>query len=283
MLKYLKLIRFDKLIGTLLLLWPTLWGIWVASHGRPDILILTTFLAGVFLMRSAGCVINDLCDRNFDGHVSRTRNRPLVTNVPTERVEVKPAIYLMLGLLTVAFLLLLNLNNWKLIGHAIIALALACVYPCCKRFFACPQFVLGLAFGYGIPMAFIAITGQTNAITWLLYSASIILTIIYDNFYAMADLPDDMVLGLRSSVIWFGKYNIAITVFLQICLLINFIILSYLLEFKAYYFIIFLLLLLFVYQLKLVNSDLPHNYIRAFKNNNWVGFLVFLGFVIEYI
>jgi 4-hydroxybenzoate polyprenyltransferase len=251
----LKLIRFDKPIGTLLLLWPTLWGLWVASAGHPDRWIITVFILGVFFMRSAGCVVNDLADRNFDGFVARTQNRPLASmgciNNDNKKLGVKQAVFCAGILSSIAFILMLSLFNTKLIMHSVIALVLASVYPFCKRFFACPQFVLGLAFGYAIPMAYIAILGYTNSITWLLYSASIILTIVYDSFYAMVDITDDRKLGLYSSAIWFGQYDLIIIGCLQGLFLINLVIVNYCLNFKLYsfsYFAIFLVLLLFIYQ-----------------------------------
>ncbi len=280
---YLKLIRFDKPIGTLLLLWPTLWGLWVASQGVPNYWLVVVFIVGVFLMRSAGCIINDICDRNFDGFVARTKDRPLVTNQYKDRVSLTEAVILTMVFILLAFLLVLSLQNQKLIMHSVIALLLASIYPCCKRFFACPQFVLGLAFGYGIPMTFIAVRGEISSIAWLLYTASVILTVIYDSFYAMTDIEDDSVLGLKSSVIWFGKYNLYIIAALQFSFILNLIIISYILKFKAYYCAIFLVLLLFIYQLKLVNSNQPKSTIRAFKNSNWIGLIIFIGFVVEYL
>ena len=282
-MNYLKLIRFDKPIGTLLLLWPTLWGLWVASQGVPNYWLLVVFILGVFLMRSAGCIINDICDRNFDGSVTRTKLRPLVTTIDQERVKLTHAVIFAVVLVGLAFLLVLSLLNIKLIMHSFIAFLLAAVYPLCKRFFACPQFVLGLAFGYGIPMAFVAVQGDVPSVGWLLYFASVILTIIYDSFYAMSDLEDDFVLGLKSSVIWFGQYTFTVIIALQLALIMILFMIGYLLEFKTYYCSVFLVSLLFVYQLKLASSNQPEDVIRAFKNSNWVGLVIFLGFVFEYL
>lgn len=279
---YLKLIRFDKPIGTVLLLMPTLWGLWIASAGIPDIKILCVFIFGVFLMRSAGCIINDIFDRNFDGHVERTKNRPLVTNTPSAQVTVLEASILMLIFCLIAFFLVLLLNNTKLILHSVIGLLLACVYPLCKRFFPCPQFVLGLAFSYSLPMAFIAVIGKTNLVTWLLYLSSLLLTIIYDSFYAMVDVMGDKNLGLKSSVIWFGKFDLIIIVMLQVLFLILLLIIGYLLQFTVYYCFLFMVLLLFMYQFNLAKSRVPFNCFLAFKNNAWVGFLIFLGLFLEY-
>jgi 4-hydroxybenzoate polyprenyltransferase len=284
---YLILIRFDKPIGTVLLLWPTLWGLWLANSGFPEPKLLVIFMVGVFLMRSAGCVINDLADRNFDGSVARTANRPLVAKSEERRVSVKEAVTIVILFCISAFMLVLSLHNVALIYHSIIALMLASIYPLCKRFFACPQFVLGLAFGYAIPMAYVASGINYSMVTWLLYTASIVLTIIYDTFYAMSDIVYDRKLGLQSSAIWLhnlvGKYDLLVLALLQLVFLINLIAISYLLEFSFYYWFIFAVLLLFVYQLKLVSTRQSEQCLAAFRNNNWVGLLVFLGFVIEYL
>lgn len=279
---YLKLIRFDKPIGTVLLLMPTLWGLWVASAGVPDLRILGIFIAGVFLMRSAGCIINDIFDRNYDGYVERTKNRPLVTTSASERVTVLEASVLMLVLCLIAFFLMLSVDNNKLLGHSIIALCLTGIYPLCKRFFPCPQFVLGLAFSYAIPMAFVAVNGETNLVAWIMYGASLLLTIIYDSFYGMVDITGDQKLGLKSSVIWFGKYDLFVIALLQLLFLILLAVIGYLLKFNVYYCFLFIVLLLFIYQINLAKSRVPLNCFLAFKNNAWVGLLIFLGFFLEY-
>ncbi|MBP9722380.1 MAG: 4-hydroxybenzoate octaprenyltransferase [Gammaproteobacteria bacterium] len=285
--KYLYLIRFDKPIGTILLLWPTLWALWVAGHGTPSLLITCIFIIGVFLMRSLGCILNDLADRNFDGMVTRTRHRPLVTSDKKTKVTVKQALLLasMLSLVAFSLILILDklLDSYQLLWHSVVALVLASFYPFGKRFFACPQFILGIAFGYAIPMVFVALSQELTYITWLLYSASIILTVIYDSFYAMADITDDLKLQLKSSAIWFGKYDLYIIGCLQLLLLINLMTLGYLLEFKRFYFFIGLVLLLCIYQLKLAGSRKPADCLAAFKNNGITGLVIFLGFVSEYI
>lgn len=296
-LKYFYLIRFEKPIGSLLLLWPTLWALWLSSNGEiikfhnsfinyKGIYILLVFVLGVFLMRSVGCIINDLTDRDFDGKVFRTKNRVLVTEDKNLKVSVKSAVFLLFFLLSLAFILILSLavylNNYNLIIHSFIALFLASIYPLCKRFFNCPQFILGLAFAWSIPMAYIAVLGHTTYYTWILFSLSVILTIIYDSFYAMSDIKDDLKLNLKSSVIWFGKHNLKIIVFLQFIFILDLLYLYYLLNFNIYiyyHFIVLLVLLLFCYQFKLAKTRDPNNCLQAFKNSNFVGLIIFLSFL----
>lgn len=201
---YSRLMRIDKPIGTLLLLWPTLWGLWLASAGKPDPFILLVFVAGTFLMRSAGCVINDYADRDFDGHVERTKTRPLAAG----EVKPKEALLLAVGLALAAFLLVLPLNTLtKLLSLP--AVFLAGSYPFTKRFLAIPQAYLGLAFSFGIPMAFAAQTGSVPALAWWLVLANLLWTVAYDTEYAMVDREDDLKIGIRTSAITFGRYDIA--------------------------------------------------------------------------
>ncbi len=279
----IKLIRLDKPIGIILLLWPTLWALWLAGEGSPALPVVIVFILGVFLMRSVGCIINDIADRNFDACVARTKDRPLVNIDKNKKISVTQASILAISLSALAFLLLLTLQNSKLIGHACMALFLASIYPLCKRFIACPQFVLGLAFGYSIPMAFVALNKELGLITWLLYSTNIFLTIIYDSFYAMADRQDDLKIGIKSSVIWFGKYDLIIIGMLQCAVLLHLVIISELLNFKNFYYGISLVLLLFIYQIKLASCRQPDKCLKAFKNNGLVGLIIFLGFFLEYM
>ncbi|WP_028456179.1 4-hydroxybenzoate octaprenyltransferase [Chitinilyticum litopenaei] len=201
---YARLMRIDKPIGTLLLLWPTLWGLWLASAGRPDPFILLVFVAGTVLMRSAGCVINDYADRDFDGHVARTRARPLAAG----EVSPKEALLLAALLALAAFLLVLPLNSLTLL-LSLPAVFLAGSYPFTKRFLAIPQAYLGLAFSFGIPMAFAAQTGSVPALAWWLVAANLLWTVAYDTEYAMVDREDDLKIGIRTSAITFGRYDIA--------------------------------------------------------------------------
>lgn len=201
---YAGLMRADKPIGTLLLLWPTYWALWTASDGIPDFTVLAAFTLGTFLMRSAGCVINDFADRNFDGAVERTKNRPFAQGL----VSTKEALLLTVFLCLLAALCLIPLNRltWLM---SLPALFLALTYPFTKRFFPLPQFYLGLAFSFGIPMAFAAVQSQVPPVAWLLFAANALWTLAYDTIYAMADKEDDLKIGIKTSAITFGRYDIA--------------------------------------------------------------------------
>ena len=204
LLIYSKLMRIEKPIGTLLLLWPTLWALWIASEGIPDFTILIAFASGTFLMRSAGCVVNDFADRKFDGSVERTQNRPFARGL----VSTEEAILLALILCLLAALCLLPLNRltWLM---SLPALFLAVTYPFTKRFFPLPQFYLGLAFSFGIPMAFAAVNENVPPLTWLIFTANVLWTLAYDTIYAMADKEDDLKIGIRTSAITFGDNDIS--------------------------------------------------------------------------
>lgn len=199
---YIRLMRADKPIGTLLLLWPTLWALWLASNGKPSLISVFAFSLGTFLMRSAGCVANDWADRNFDGHVERTKNRPFATG----EVNGKEALWLIMGLCLCAILCLLPFNalTWFM---SLPALFLAMTYPFMKRFFPIPQLYLGLAFSFGIPMAFAAVQNQIPLLAWLLFAANVFWTLAYDTLYAMADKPDDLKIGMKTSAITFGDWD----------------------------------------------------------------------------
>ncbi|HFC8822507.1 4-hydroxybenzoate octaprenyltransferase [Neisseria sp. RH3002v2f] len=201
---YIRLMRADKPIGTLLLLWPTYWALWLASDGIPDWTVLAAFTIGTFLMRSAGCVINDFADRDFDGAVERTKNRPFAQG----RVGKKEALLLTAFLCLLAALCLIPLNHltWLM---SLPALFLALTYPFTKRFFPIPQFYLGLAFSFGIPMAFAAVAGNVPPQAWILFAANVLWTLAYDTVYAMADKEDDLKIGIKTSAVTFGRYDIA--------------------------------------------------------------------------
>jgi len=201
---YGQLMRVDRPIGTLLLLWPTLWGLWLASHGRPDWLVLGVFVAGTFLMRSAGCVINDYADRHFDAHVARTAQRPFARGAVSE----KEALLLAAALALLSLLLVLPMN-WLTLLMSVPAVFLAATYPFTKRFFPLPQAYLGLAFSFGIPMAWAAQTGEVAPTAWWLLAANLFWTVAYDTAYAMADKPDDLKIGIKTSAITFGDYDVA--------------------------------------------------------------------------
>ena len=201
---YEKLMRLDKPIGILLLLWPTLWGLWLAADGFPSMNVLAIFVLGTVLMRSAGCVVNDYADRDFDPHVERTKNRPLATRA----VSTREALLLAAGLSLAAFLLILPLNRLTL-ELSVVALFLAASYPFTKRFFAMPQAYLGIAFSFGIPMAFAAQTGEVPPLAWSLMVANLLWVIAYDTEYAMVDKADDLKIGIKTSAITFGRYDVA--------------------------------------------------------------------------
>jgi 4-hydroxybenzoate polyprenyltransferase len=271
--------RLDKPIGILLLLWPTLWGLWLAADGLPDLFILTVFVLGTVLMRSAGCVINDYADRNIDPHVVRTKNRPLATKA----VSTKEALLLSAGLSLCAFLLILPLNRLTL-ELAVFALFLAASYPFTKRFFAMPQAYLGIAFSFGIPMAFAAQTGELPLIVWLLMAANLLWVIAYDTEYAMVDRDDDLKIGIKTSAITFGHFDVMGIMlchagFLSIMIGIG---LMQKLGF-AYYVGLIAASGLIIYQYRLIRERDPVLCFRAFLHNNWVGAVVFAGIMLSYL
>ena len=276
---YWKLMRLDKPIGILLLLWPTLWGLWLAADGLPDLFILTVFVLGTVLMRSAGCVINDYADRNIDPHVMRTKNRPLATKA----VSTKEALLLSAGLSLCAFLLIQPLNRLTL-ELAVFALFLAASYPFTKRFFAMPQAYLGIAFSFGIPMAFAAQTGELPLIVWLLMAANLLWVIAYDTEYAMVDRDDDLKIGIKTSAITFGHFDVMGIMlchagFLSIMIGVG---LMQKLGF-AYYLGLIAASGLIIYQYRLIRERDPVLCFRAFLHNNWVGAVVFAGIMLSYL
>ena len=273
---YAYLIRLDKPIGTLLLLWPTLWALWLASSGVPDISVLLIFVVGTFLMRSAGCAINDYADRDFDRHVMRTQGRPVTSG----KISGKEAVGVSLILALLAFLLIQPLNAFTK-QLSVLALLVAFIYPFTKRFFAMPQAVLGIAFGFGIPMAYAAILDFIPLEAWILFVGNIFWAIAYDTAYAMVDRDDDIRLGLRTSAITFGRYDV-----LAIGLSYAFLFLSQLwvanLAGLSNYFLIgwFAALACAIYHLKLVSTRKREECFQAFRHNNWLGGFLFLGIVL---
>jgi 4-hydroxybenzoate polyprenyltransferase len=270
---YLKLIRFDRPIGTLLLLWPTLWALWLASEGTPSIKYLILFSLGVFLMRSAGCVINDIADRKFDAQVKRTKKRPLAQH----QMPLVNAWILFVVLMICAVLLLVFLNPLT-IKLAMVAAFFAVTYPFMKRYTYLPQIYLGIAFAMSIPMAYAQIQGTVPAVAWLLFIANIFWTTAYDTMYAMVDREDDEKIGVKSTAILFGDLDIVITHIIQALMMLVLLLLGRKLELDIYYFLSLLIVLgLFFYQNKLLRSRKTENYFKAFINNNWVGMVVFVG------
>jgi len=275
---YIELMRLNKPIGILLLLWPTLSALWIAAEGWPDLTVLSVFILGVIIMRSAGCVVNDYADRHVDGHVTRTLNRPLIRGDITPRQAL--ILFFSLGLL--AFMLVAQLNELT-IWLSLVAILLAALYPFMKRYTYLPQVFLGMAFGWAIPMAFAAQTNEVPTIAWLLFLANIIWTTAYDTFYAIADREDDMFAGVKSTAILFGDDDLVIIGVLQLSFLLVMILIGNQLEMSISYYIGILLAgLLSVYQQKIAKNKDPAHCLQAFLNNNWVGAVIFLGIVLHY-
>ena len=275
---YIHLMRLEKPIGILLLLWPTLSALWIAAEGIPDPLILVVFILGVIVMRSAGCVINDYADRHIDGNVTRTINRPLVMGVITER----QALTTFFILAVLAFLLVLLLNTLTML-LSIVALFLAATYPFMKRYTSLPQVYLGMAFGWAIPMAFAAQLNTVPLVAWLLFVANILWSTIYDTFYAMADREDDRLIGVKSTAILFGDDDKMITSILQMLFLLTMLLVGSQLALSWIYYVAMLgVMVLFLYQQYLIRDREPERCLQAFLNNNWVGAVVFFALVGHY-
>lgn len=275
---YERLMRLDKPIGILLLLWPTLWALWIAGDGHPPWQIVLIFVMGTVLMRSAGCVMNDVADRDYDGQVERTQLRPLATG----EVTVKEALILATALSLVAFMFVLFLNKLTIL-LSFAALFLAATYPLTKRFLAIPQAYLGIAFGFGIPMAFAAVRGEVPCVAWLMLLANVFWAIAYDTEYAMVDRPDDLKIGIRSSAIFFGRFDVAA------------VMLSYLVTIGLLVYIGMQLHLLWPYYAGLLVAGMIAAYhytlirrrergacFKAFLHNNWLGAVVFVGVFASY-
>ncbi|MFA5912279.1 MAG: 4-hydroxybenzoate octaprenyltransferase [Burkholderiales bacterium] len=276
---YEKLMRLDKPIGTLLLLWPTLWALWIASGGRPGWMMTWIFCLGTLLMRSAGCVMNDLADRNFDAHVKRTRERPLAAGL----VSVKEALWLAAAVTLAAFCLVLTLNKFA-IALSFVALALAASYPFTKRFFSIPQAYLGVAFGFGIPMAFAAVSNLLPALCWWLLLANIFWAVAYDTEYAMVDRDDDLKIGIKTSAILFGRYDVAAVMLCYAAMLAVLVIIGMKLQFGLYYYLgLGAAGLLMLYHYTLIRGRAREGCFKAFLHNNWVGGVIFAGIAANYV
>ncbi|ENO93872.1 4-hydroxybenzoate octaprenyltransferase [Thauera mechernichensis] len=276
---YARLMRIDKPIGTLLLLWPTLWALWVAAEGWPPLHILLIFVLGTFLMRSAGCVINDYADRDFDGHVERTANRPLATGA----VSTREALWLAGGLAVLAFLLVLPLDA-LVIWMSIPALFLAASYPFTKRFFALPQAYLGLAFGFSIPMGFAAVQGTVPALAWLMLLANTLWTIAYDTEYAMVDRPDDLKIGIKTSAITFGRFDVAAVMLCYAGAIALLAVVGGMISAgAAYYLGLVLAAGIAGYHYVLIRGRERAACFKAFRHNNWFGAAVFAGIVLDHL
>lgn len=279
LLAYHRLMRTDKPIGALLLLWPTLWALWLATPGVPPLWILGVFVAGVWLMRAAGCVVNDYADRKFDGHVKRTAGRPL----PSGQVTGKEARVLFIVLVLLSFLLVLTLNTMTIL-LSVAALALAWVYPFMKRYTHLPQVVLGAAFGWSIPMAFAAVSESLPAECWLLFAVNIVWSVIYDTQYAMVDRNDDLKIGVKSTAILFGRFDKMIIGILQLVMILMLLWIGLMVNLSGiFYWSLLLAGALFVYQQRLMADRERDPCFQAFMNNNYVGFILFLGMLVSYL
>jgi len=275
---YWRLMRFDKPIGTLLLLWPTWWALLLAGAGRPGLKNTLIFTAGVVLMRAAGCVMNDIADRDFDPHVERTRCRPLAAG----ELMLRQALGLFLVLMLLAFGLVL-MTNVLTIKLAFVGAALAASYPFFKRVTHLPQVVLGIAFGWGIPMAFAAETGAVPALAWFLLAVNTAWSVIYDTLYAMVDRDDDLAVGIRSTAILFGRFDVAIVGLLMVVMIAMLLALGLWQALTwGWYAGVGVAAILFLRQVVAVRNRDRAACFRAFLNNNWVGFALFLGLVLHF-
>ncbi|MDT8363646.1 MAG: 4-hydroxybenzoate octaprenyltransferase [Nitrosomonas sp.] len=274
---YVKLVRLDRPIGILLLLWPTLWGLWLAADGLPDLTILFIFVLGTILMRSAGCAINDFADRRIDPHVTRTRNRPLATG----QIQPREALLVAAALSLCAFVLILPLNQLTIL-LSVPALLLAASYPFTKRFLAMPQAYLGIAFSFAIPMAFAAQTDSLPFIIWPLLLANLFWVVAYDTEYAMVDREDDLKISIKTSAITLGRFDVAgvmlcYTVFLSLLAYVG------LMTQRGIWFYAALLVVsgLVLHQYQLIRNREPSNCFQAFLDNNVIGATVFIGILLD--
>ncbi|MES9855830.1 MAG: 4-hydroxybenzoate octaprenyltransferase [Sedimenticola sp.] len=276
---YARLVRLDRPIGILLLLWPAMWALWIAGEGRPPLSILLIFILGVTLMRSAGCAINDYADRNIDGKVGRTCNRPIVTGDVSPKEAL--GVFAVLVLLSFGLVLLLNIETILL---SFIALLLAAFYPFMKRYTHLPQMVLGIAFGMAVPMVFTALTESVSAVGWLLFLATVIWAMIYDTQYAMVDRDDDIKIGVKSTAILFGRHDLLVIALLQLFMIGLLLLIGVKGELGLYYYIgVLFAALLFIYQQVLTKGREPSRCFSAFLNNNILGMVVFVGLLIDYL
>jgi len=276
---YWQLIRADKPIGIFLLMWPALWALWIAGDGNPDWYVTLVFVLGTVLMRSAGCAINDFADRRIDGLVERTARRPIAMGI----VKPKEALIIFAVLSLVAFLLVLTLNL-KTILLSLVAVALAAVYPFMKRFTNLPQAFLGIAFGWAVPMAFTAIQNTVQPVTWVLFAATLLWALIYDTEYAMVDRDDDIKIGVKSTAILFGRFDVYIIGILQLLMLALLLWAGEMADRSWFYFIaIALTSLFFARQQQLMRIDNREGAFAAFLNNNCFGMTVFLVLLLDYV
>ena len=276
---YIRLMRLDRPIGSLLLLWPTYWALFLSADGWPDLDILIIFTLGVFIMRTAGCVINDFADRKIDKHIVRTQQRPLATG----EISSNSALVLFGLLLLIALGLVLQ-TNILTIKLSLIAVLLATLYPFTKRWTNLPQLVLGAAFGMSVPMAFSAQTGVVPLTAWLVFIATLVWTLIYDTFYAMADRDEDLKIGVKSTAILFAKYDQIIITLLQILLIIVLILIGNVFDLGLIYdFSLVIISFFMIYHQFLLKKRQKEEYFKAFLNNNFIGMTAFLGIFLSVI
>lgn len=279
LLQYAYLMRLHKPIGIFLLLWPALWALWIAGEGAPDPLVVFVFVAGVVLMRSAGCVINDYADRQFDPHVARTRDRPIAAG----RIAPQEALILFAVLCLLAFGLVLLMNRLTIL-LSLAGAFLAVSYPFMKRYTHLPQVYLGAAFGWAVPMAFAAQTGEVPREAWLLFVATVLWATAYDTMYGMVDREDDLKIGVKSTAILFGEADRAIIAIVQVLLLLALLLAGQAAGLGGYYYFgLLLAAALAVYQQYLIRERQPQACFRAFLNNNWFGAAVFAGILLDYL
>ncbi len=276
---YLQLTRLNRPIGILLLLWPTLWGVWIAGAGRPAWHIVLIFVLGTVLMRSAGCAFNDYADRDIDKHVKRTKERPVTSG----RIAPREALWVAASLALAAFVLIMPLNNLTLL-MSFPAVYLAVSYPYTKRFLAIPQAYLGIAFGFGIPMAFAAQLGNAPPVAWLLLAANVFWAIAYDTEYAVVDRDDDIHLGIHSSALFFGKYDVAAVMACYVVTLVLLAMAGPMIGAGELYFVGLIVAAgIAMYHYTLIKSREREKCFKAFLHNNWFGAVVFAGIAADYL
>ena len=275
---YGKLMRIDKPIGIWLLLWPTLWALWIAGEGHPDPGLFVVFVAGVFVTRSAGCVLNDFADRKFDPYVERTRNRPLATGAVTPLEAL--TLFTSLGLMAIGLASMLNRPTQMLAG---VAAGLLVIYPFVKRFFSIPQFVLGAAFGWSVPMAFAAQTGRVPQVAWIAFGAALIWAVIYDTFYAMVDREDDRRIGVKSTALLFGDADLFVIAGMQAIMLTALVFVGLRAELGGWYYASVVISAgLMAYHLWLARDRVPEACFLAFRRNHVIGLVIFIGIALHY-
>ncbi len=275
---YGKLMRIDKPVGVWLLLWPTLWALWLAGEGHPNQGLFVVFVVGVFIMRSAGCVLNDYVDRNIDPYVERTRNRPIASGAvtPTEALT----LFVALGLIAIGLATMLNRPAQLL---AIVAAGLTLAYPFIKRFVSIPQFILGAAFGWAVPMVFAAQTGTVPQLAWVVFGAALIWAVIYDTYYAMVDRDDDRKLGVKSTALLFGDADLFVLGGLQLIMLLALVFVGLRAELGFWYYLsVAIAAGLMAYHQWLARDRQPAGCFAAFLHNHFIGLVVFIGIVLHY-